>query len=194
MLAIGSNQSPRRLTEKFGDDANHVIPVQRAFLEDFDVVYSAHISSYGAVPAMLQVSEGSEVEVAVTWLSDTQLEVMSHSEIHAANYGFALLDGLRLRLEDGQALSRAYVYVSCRGHLRHHDGAVALAAIRCHRRRYRAMETFRALELVRERLAPAIGADEFVLRLIADVAYRHEISSLLGADATPFSYPFELLR
>ena len=42
VLAIGSNQSPQRLAQKFGHDASHVIPVQRAQLADFDVVFSAH--------------------------------------------------------------------------------------------------------------------------------------------------------
>ena len=85
VLAIGSNQSPQRLVQKFGHDASHVIPVQRARLADFDVVYSAHIASYGAVPAMLQTCAGAAVHVAVTWLDDTQLEIMHASEITAAN-------------------------------------------------------------------------------------------------------------
>ncbi|MCK5621123.1 MAG: hypothetical protein KAJ11_02450, partial [Alphaproteobacteria bacterium] len=51
VLAIGSNQSPRQLTRKFGDEGE--IPVQRARLRDFDIYYSAHITGYGSVPAML---------------------------------------------------------------------------------------------------------------------------------------------
>jgi hypothetical protein len=78
VLAIGSNQSPARLAQKFGHDAAHVIPVQRATLRNFDVVYSAHISRYGAVPAMLQTSQGASVTVAVTWLDDAQLGIMGN--------------------------------------------------------------------------------------------------------------------
>ena len=193
VLAIGSNQSPRRLAEKFGDDASHVIPVQRARLKDFDVVYSAHISTYGAVPAMLQVSEGSDVDVAVTWLNDTQLEIMNHSEVRAANYAFALIDGLELNLEGGGRSSSAYAYVSSRGHLRHEGAAVALSAIACSGRSYPEMSTAQALEVVRGRAAPEMDADAFVLRLIGDESYRRAVTMMLAADAVPFARSFALM-
>ena len=193
VLAIGSNQSPQRLAQKFGDDASHVIPVQRASLKEFDVVYSAHISTYGAVPAMLQVSEGSEVDLAVTWLNDAQLEIMNHSEVRAANYAFALIEGLDLRLGGGDSVSSAYAYVSSRGHLCHNGDAVALSAIGCSGRRYRAMSTAEALEVVRNRVAPELDADAFVLRLIADDDYRRRVTERLAADAVPFAHPFQLM-
>ena len=193
VLAIGSNQSPERLAQKFGHDASHVIPVQRARLKHFDVVYSAHISTYGAVPAMLQVSRGSEVELAVTWLNDAQLEIMNHSEVRTANYAFAAIDKLELSFEGGGTVFSAYAYVSSRGHLRHDGDAVALTAIECSGRRFPAVSTARALELVRERVAPELDADAFVLKLIVDEAYRREVIRLLAADAVPFDHPFELL-
>lgn len=193
VLAIGSNQSPHRLAQKFGDDASHVIPVQRARLKNFDVVYSAHISTYGAVPAMLQVSEGSNVELAVTWLNDAQLEIMNHSEVRAANYSFAFLEEIDLSFDNSDSSSSAYAYVSSRGHLCHDGDAVALSAIDCSGRRYPAMSTTQALEVVRERVAPELDADAFVLKLVADEAYRREVTALLAADAVPFDHPFELM-
>jgi hypothetical protein len=193
VLAIGSNQSPQRLAEKFGDDASHVIPVQRARLKDFDVVYSAHVSTYGAVPAMLQVSEGSEVDLAVTWLNGAQLEIMNHSEARAANYAFALVDELELGLEGGGRSSSAYAYVSSRGHLSHDGDAVALAAITCGGRRYREMSTAQALEVVRGRTAPEMDADAFVLKLVAEESYRRAVTMMLAADAVPFAHPFALM-
>jgi hypothetical protein len=192
VLAIGSNQSPSRLAQKFGGDAAHVIPVQRALLKDFDVVYSAHIASYGAVPAMLQVSAGSEVEVAVTWLNDEQVGIMHESETRAANYDLATLEGVTLTLHGGGQAQRVHVYVSSRGHLSEADGgAIALSAIRCRGRRYPSMTTSEALEVVRRQVAPHTDADEFVLRLVNDDAYRLGVSGQLGADAVPFRHPFE---
>lgn len=191
VLAVGSNQSPERLAQKFGDDASHVIPVERARLKHFDVVYSAHISSYGAVPAMLQVSEYSEVELAVTWLNDAQLEIMHHTEVRAANYAFALIEKIELSFEGSGQASSAYAYVSSRGHLSHNGEAVALAAIECGGRRYPAMSTAQALEVVRERVAPELEADAFVLKLIADAIFRKAVSDLLAEDSRPFDHPFE---
>lgn len=188
VLAIGSNQSPARLAQKFGHDAAHVIPVQRAKLEDFDVVYSAHISRYGAVPAMLQTSAGASVTIAVTWLDDAQLEIMGQSEVSAENYAFALLENLTLQLDGGETLHQAHAYVSSRGHLSD-GGAIGMAAIHCEGRNYRAMTTAQALELVRKRTAPQTPADEFVVRLVSDDDYRAEVTRLIGADAVPFAYP-----
>lgn len=194
VLAIGSNQAPERLTQKFGHDASHVIPVQRARLDDFDVVYSAHVASYGAVPAMLQVSSGSSVAVAVTWLDDVQLEMMHESEIAAANYSFAELDGVQVTLDGGGHERRALAYVSSRGHLNHEGEPVALAAIACQRRRYRSLTTAEALERVRERVAPELDGDTFVHRLVEDPGYRRTIIDALSADAGPFTHPIKVLR
>ena len=193
VLAIGSNQSPARLAQKFGHDASHVIPVQRARLKNFDVVYSAHISRYGAVPAMLQTSGGASVTISVTWLDEVQLEIMGHSEISAANYSFALLENLSLELDDGETLSQAHAYVSSRGHLSN-GGAIGLSAIPCEGRRYPAMSTAQALELVRQRVAPNASADEFIVRLVSDDDYRAQVSRTIGADAVPFAYPCRILR
>jgi len=194
VLAIGSNQSPERLAQKFGHDASHVIPVQRARLEDFDVVYSAHVTGYGAVPAMLQVAEGAAVSVAVTWLDDAQLEIMHQSEIAAANYRFAELDGVRLVLDDARVERCALAYVSSRGHLNHEGGPLALSAVACERRRYRACTTAQALEHVRARVAPQADGDEFVHRVVHDGAFRRAVTGELAEDAGPFRHPLRVLR
>ena len=63
VLAIGSNQSPIRLKQKYGHLENQMIPVQRASLTDFDIFYCAHVTAYGAIGAMLQHSPGRRVEL-----------------------------------------------------------------------------------------------------------------------------------
>jgi hypothetical protein len=189
VLAIGSNQSPERLAQKFGHDASHVIPVQRARLADFDVVFCAHIASYGAVPAMLQTSPGAEVSVAVTWLDDVQLAIMHASEMSAANYLFAELLTLRLTLDDGSTAGSAFAYVTTRGHLSHEGAPVALSAIDCAGRRYDARTTGEALELVRERVAPDAHADAFVHRLVTEPHYRRQVTERLAEDAGAFEHP-----
>jgi hypothetical protein len=194
VLAIGSNQSPERLVQKFGHDASHVIPVQRARLDEFDVVYSAHVASYGAIPAMLQVSPGARVSVAITWLDDDQLEVMHESEIAAANYGFAVLEDVRVHLDGGGVEEHAFAYVSSRGHLAHDGAPVSLAAIACENRRFPSLCTAEMLERVRERIAPELDADAFVHRLVADPDYRAGVTRRLAEDAVPFGHPARRLR
>lgn len=189
VLAFGSNQSPERLQQKFGVEDGHVIPVERGRLRDFDVVYSAHITSYGAVPAMLQVSEGASVELAVTWLDDRQLTIMHDSEIKAANYFFAALDDVTLNLTGKEVHTTAFAYVGTRGHLEHDDGgAIALSAVPCAGRRFRSMNTAEALELVRSRHAADHDPDGFIQVMVSDAERRSALQDLLAPSAVPFAY------
>lgn len=194
VLAIGSNQAPERLVQKFGHDATHIIPVQRAQLNGFDVVFSAHISNYGAVPAMLQTSAGSTVSIAVTWLNDEQLEIMHATEIAAANYWFAELQEISVLLDDGAVHSQACAYLSSRGHLNIASSPVALSAIGCNARNYPAMTTGEALEHVRQRVAPDLDADQFVHQLVEDRDYRRQVITMISADSGEFAHPMRIVR
>lgn len=195
VLAIGSNQSPIRLNQKFGHDARHRIPVQRAQLTGFDVVFSAHIAAYGSVPAMLQVSPGASVSIAITWLDDEQLAIMNQSELASANYHLAELSGLDLRLDDGRQADVMYAYVSRRGHvLGPGDNAMSLQAIPCEGRRYEAFHTHDALEVVRERFAPDESPEQFILSLVKDKAYRVSIIEKMAETAVPFGYPVRIVE
>ncbi len=74
VLAAGSNQSHHQIARKFdGHPSGEVIPSQRGRLHDFDVVYAAHLASYGSVPATFQESPGTVVGVFVLWLAEAQL-------------------------------------------------------------------------------------------------------------------------
>ena len=102
VIACGSNRSPEQLARKFADFDEAVIPVQRAWLEDFDVVYAAHITGYGSVAANLQHVAGTRVEVSITWLADDQMDRMHATEGLGHNYHYARLYGLALHPEGGR--------------------------------------------------------------------------------------------
>ena len=123
VIGYGSNQSPQRLRQKYGT-THAPIPVQRGRLADHDVVYSAHFSSYGSLPAALRYVEGTTVSVAVNWLDDTQLAAMHPTE--SDNYHYARLTDISLQLEEGEALAEAYAYLSFRGHTAHDGEPIAL--------------------------------------------------------------------
>ncbi|MEQ8443613.1 MAG: hypothetical protein RIM33_06010 [Alphaproteobacteria bacterium] len=195
VLAFGSNRSPERLQQKFGHLGSHAIPVERAWLRDFDVVYAAHITTYGAVPAMLQHQSGVTVEISVTWLDDDQLTVMHASEMAVANYAYARLDNVELRLDGGGTADEALCYVGARGHLPTPQAAAhPLAAVRATGRNSPAFDTPTMLEAIRHRLARDQDPDAFVLRMIDDHVYRSEITAAISNDAVPFSYPATILE
>ena len=192
VLAIGSNQSPEQLSRKFGGAGE--IPVQRARLADFDIYYSAHISSYGSVPAMLQHAPGTDVTLSVNWLDERQLEVMHDTELSAAKYDYAAIEGVGLTLDCGTKLDFAHLYIGISGNLVHRGGAVAMAAMPAENRRPKALTTAEVLEIVRQRVSPDDDPDEFVLRLVDDTAYRAACSDLLAVDAVAFGHPCRRLK
>ncbi|NMM43228.1 gamma-glutamylcyclotransferase [Rhodospirillaceae bacterium KN72] len=195
VLAYGSNRTPERLAQKFASLGTHTIPVERAVLRDFDVVYSAHITSYGAIPAMLQHCPGATVEVAVTWLDDAQLPIMHDSEMAAANYVYARLETVSLQLGSGGGLSSVQCYVGRHGHfVGSHGGAVPLLALTGSRRLGTPMATGEVLEEIRERVAPKADPDEFILRLVADSDYRRAVTKTISENARPFGYPITVLE
>lgn len=187
VLAVGSNQSPRQLSRKFGGRGE--IPVQRARLSDFDIFYSAHITAYGSVPAMLQRSPGAAVTLSLTWLDARQLEVMHATELSAAKYEFAVIEDIDLALDCGAALESVHLYAGVNGHLVHDGDAVALAAVPADGRRLKALNTAEVLEIVRRRVAPAESPDEFVLKLVDDAAYRIACTESIATDSVAFGYP-----
>jgi hypothetical protein len=54
VLAVGSNQAQDHLRRKFAQMASPLrLPVTRAWLDDFDVVYATHVTRYGSIPGNL---------------------------------------------------------------------------------------------------------------------------------------------
>ena len=187
VLAIGSNQSPEQLTRKFGDKGE--IPVQRAQLRDFDIYYSAHITGYGSVPAMLQRAPGAQATLSVNWLDERQLDLMHGTELYAAKYEYAVIEDIGLALDCGTDLDFVHLYVGVNGHLMHDGDAVALSAVPAKGRRPKALTTAEVLEIVRERFSPGDGADEFVLKLVGDPDFRAACTEAISTGAVPFGHP-----
>ncbi|MYF09046.1 MAG: hypothetical protein F4233_14360, partial [Rhodospirillaceae bacterium] len=110
VLACGSNRSPDQLARKYFDFDAATIPVQRAWLWDFDVVYAAHITGYGAISACPMPAPGVRVEVSVTWLSDDLTARMHATEGRGHSYDYAVLSRLDLALDGGGALDEVFAY------------------------------------------------------------------------------------
>ena len=192
VLALGSNRSPEQLQRKFGDRA--LIPVEAGRLQGFDIVYSAHITGYGAVPATLATSPGTTVGLAVTWLGTAELDAMHATELGNENYLYALLEDVTLTLDGGARLDAVHLYISRRGLLTHDGGPVALAAVAAEGRLHGAMTTGEVLEAVRARVAPDHDPDDFVLHVAGDADYRREVSAALAEDAAAFGYPVKTVK
>lgn len=187
VLAAGSNQSPDQLHRKFGHlpDVGK-IPAQRGRLHDFDVVYAAHLSSYGSVPATFQSSPGTAVTVFVLWLDGRQLARMHETE---GNYTYDRMPGVRVETDDGDILEEAYAYSSKVGCLNVDSGCVGLAEIAASGRRFATRSQPEIQAHLRDRLHFGAQLDVFIHAHLEDDALRRERSTALGADALPLSFP-----
>lgn len=186
VIASGSNASPERLLAKYAGHASlldNPIPVMRAQLHDFDAVYSAHISSYGSIPATLAYAPGTVANVFVTWLNDAQLARMHETEAVGVNYDFVKLSGIRLLCESDAGLTTAHAYLSKRGCLNKNGQPISLAAFGTEGRQWGAMSQAEVLEFARTRLAPQEDADGFIRQHIDCTDTRAARTQHLAQDA-----------
>jgi hypothetical protein len=183
VLAYGSNAAPQVLSRKLALSDQPVLVVP-ARLVDFDVVYSAHISPYGAIPATLQRSAGTEVRVHVIYMTSAQIGVISATE---PNYEPRLLQGIDCRLEDGEELSEVSAYISHHGCLLLAGREVALAAVAASGRTLAAISEPEAMEQVRSLLCPDEDLEAFVLANVTDPNLSQARSAQLPSRPLPVS-------
>lgn len=178
LLAYGSNAAPEMLARKLALNPEPVLVVP-AWLDDFDIVYSAHISPYGAVPATLQQSPGTRVRVAVAYLTDQQLELISTTE---PNYELTSL-ALDCTPDEGDPEGDLPAYLSRHGCLLVDGEEVALAAVQAEERRFAELSEPQVLEWARAELAPEEDIETFVLSNVTDPALAQARSAQLPRSA-----------
>ena len=139
VVAYGSNASPAVLARKLGAA---VVPVVACELSGVEVVYSAHVAPYGAIPATLRVRAGARAAAWTIHVTARQLDRLAATE---PNYELA-------ELPAGRA------FLSRHGPLRLDGEHVPLAAA-----------TQREVqEAVRALLAPDETLEEFIVANAAD--------------------------
>jgi hypothetical protein len=159
LLCYGANAAPRVLARKLAALPPEPLPVLQAELTNFDVVYSAHVSPYGAVPATLQVSEGTTAPVFVAYPNRDQERALTATE---PNYELRTLRGAALRVDQVGELGGADVYVSRHGCLALDGSEVALASVASAGRQLPALGEVEVLERIRHILAPELDLGAFV--------------------------------
>lgn len=166
VIGYGSNATVSALTRKYAapDVQNPaVIPVTRARLRGYDVVWSPHLVFNGAMPATIVRSPGTVVEVWITWLDDLELRRMHETEAVGTFYSYGTLSASRLTSEIPLP-EPPHVYVDCHGALAL-DGVVqAIAGVPAKRRRFPAADSEQAMR----RVAPHIGWTGSVFALLLD--------------------------
>jgi hypothetical protein len=146
LISYGANAAPEALALKLASLPEEPLPVVRSELHGFDVVYSAHVSPYGAVPATLLESPGAVAPVFVLYPTAEQQALLTATEL---NYDLVDLNGMG-------------AYRSKHGCLRIDGSPIALAAIRSRGRTLPELDEPAVLEHVRAQLEPALELEEFI--------------------------------
>ncbi|MGN6274520.1 MAG: hypothetical protein ACTHNP_01150 [Solirubrobacterales bacterium] len=146
LLSYGANAAPEALARKLASLPGVELPVMRAELEGFDVVYSAHVSPYGAVPATVVESPGTVAPAFLLHPTPEQRALLTASEL---NYDLVELGGME-------------AFRSKHGHLLLEGSAVALAAVRSRGRTLPELDQPAVLERVRAHLEPELTLEEFI--------------------------------
>ena len=181
VLAYGSNRSPHQLRRKFGDlDNRDAILVERCEIGGWDVVHSAHVTSYGAIPAALHRHEGVSVTVAVTWLSARQVAQMDVSESAGRNYGREHL-GCRAVLGSGDTSDAVEAYLTGHGVLEVSNRIASHADIEARGRPHPALRNIDVLMHAHRKFSADTDFESFVIRLATDARFRDEITDRLKA-------------
>lgn len=188
VIAHGSNRSPEQLARKYGRAAR--IPVTRGWLADYDVVYSAHITQYGAVASTLHYLPGARARISINWLDAAQLARMHETE-GPSNYQYGEMAGIVLELEAGPAerLDRAWVYLSKNGCLARDAAPLGIAAVQAEPRPHGALPQEAALQHVRSRHRPESSLKAMILTAIADQGYRQSLVAEMRAESVPAAAP-----
>lgn len=180
VLALGSNAAPAQLRRKFAGAAGH-IPISRALLFDHVVVYSAHFTRYGALPATLHAYPGAVIFVAVTWLDAGQLARMHETEAVGVNYDYVELRDLRLEhdVETPPETPVVGAYLSRHGELLHDGRPIRLAETAASGCPLPALTQPAVLRFAHKRVAAGLEFDVFMTKLVEDAAFRQQCSRRL---------------
>ena len=194
LLAYGANRSPEALVRKRGlpgFPVDEPIVALRARLHDIDIVYSAHLSDYGAVASTIQHSPGTAVDIALLLVTEAQLAVLNETE---HNYTVEELSELALNLEGGGRLDRALGYVSRHGCLLVNGSERALTAIPAYGRRLEGLTEPEAIAAAAAQLGHDGKLDDLILAVAGDYEAAAARTRELRRGARPLAWPHRRLR
>jgi len=189
VLAVGSNQSPLQLARKFRGADWGEIPTARVHLQDFDTVYSAHVTGYGSIAATLHASPGTCVALYVNWMTSDQLAAMHQTELTSENYEFGRLEKVSLRAEAGPSLTSVCIYMGRRGAYAPEGDIIPLSEVPAVGRQYEAKSQSEILSHVSQQLTGSRVLEVFVTEATKSADTRQSYNSALARTSQAFSSP-----
>ena len=181
VLAVGSNRSPEQLLRKFGK--NETIPITKATLRDYDVFYSAHIASYGSIPAVLGRSDGTLVDVSVTWLLPHQLERMHKTEALGKSYDYGESSSLKLDLGNDRSAESIGCYLGRNGCANFEGSPIVLKEVNALDRKFISADQKTILKHFYDLNCESESFEQWLVKIIKDHNFRAQASEEMASSA-----------
>lgn len=189
LIAFGSNGAPGVLSSKLSvlnEDQRDVLVLTGA-LQGYDVVASAHVALYGAMPATIVPSAETSARAGLLMVTAEQFTALTRTEF---NYAVARIDGRAFAPDlDWPTPEAVFAYVSRNGAFTISGEHVGLKAVPATQRECHEFEQEHVLDAAAELIiGPASSAFDVVRETIADYAWSIEVARpVLAAVTNPFS-------
>lgn len=180
IIGYGSNANPAQLSVKFKDNSEP-IPVIRGIMRGYDVVFSPLVASYGAIPATIEKSIGTEVEIWINFLDEEQIRIMDKSEGRGKNYQLVKIDDEAI-LDNGERMSPVYSYVASNGTLQINDKPIRFSTINAKNPKYQQMTELDMYEFFVKnyfKLQHSGDLIDFHKLVLSDNSYRQRFNEFL---------------
>lgn len=180
VIGYGSNVNPAQLQIKF-KNIEGIIPVLKGQLKDYDVAFAAFSSPYGAIPATIEQSKGTTVEVWANFLDEKQMELMDKTEGRENNYWLVKID-TEIILENGERFSPVYSYLATSGVLSYKENPLRFIGINAEGKKFKDMNEIEVLKILYEKLTVIRkfeNFEEFMEKLRNDKTYQDQVNEFL---------------
>ena len=181
ILSYGSNSAKSQLIDKFKDEDEKIYGID-ATLEGYDVVFGAHVSRKGYVPATLASSSKTSVPCHILLLTDGQLGILNVSEgIKYKTYELEKVKGvikLKHPFED-KAIGEVKTYFLKNNYLLSNGNPIALSVVQASGRIWPDKTEKELLSFLAKR--ENLSCDAFVEKLKKNESFRHRIKESLGS-------------
>ena len=185
ILSYGSNSAKSQLIDKFKNEDEKIYGID-ATLEGYDVVFGAHVSRKGYVPATLASSSKTSVPCHILLLTDGQLGILNVSEgIKYKTYELEKVKGvikLKHPFED-KAIEEVKTYFLKNNYLLSNGNPIALSVVQASDRIWPDKTEKELLSFLAKR--EGFSLDEFVKELKKNESFRHRIKESLGSLSLP---------
>jgi hypothetical protein len=180
LIAAGSNGSVVQLARKWRQrrDARPIL-IAPATISGAVSVYSAHIASYGSVPATMHGAESAGADLHVLLMPAEELGHMNATESLGVNYVLAAPQAVEARIENVR-IARPLAYVSKRGALALGGSPALLPGTGGEETGYVPVAQRDMLERVSRHVGHTGSLEAFVTRMIEDRDARLQATARLA--------------